>query len=51
MRSFGTESAQTCPTFWGIVDTGWRVAPVPTRVGTRACVHEEGCARERRRAV
>jgi len=36
----GTESAQTCASFRGSVDRGWRVEPLPSRVGTRARVPE-----------
>ena len=34
----GTELAQTCASFRGSVDRGWRVEPLPSRVGTRARV-------------
>src|SRR5207237_6177849 len=38
---FGTNSARTRTSFFDSVDAGWRVAAVPTRVGTRARVHEK----------
>ena len=44
MREFGTELAQTCATLSGIVDSGWRVAALPTRVGMRARVPRKECA-------
>jgi hypothetical protein len=44
MSEFGTKSAQTCTRLSGIVDAGWRVAAVPTRVGTRARVPGTGFA-------
>jgi hypothetical protein len=34
----GSESAQTCASLCGSVDRGWRVEPLPSRVGTRARV-------------
>jgi hypothetical protein len=46
MREFGTELAQTRAGLSGIVDSGWRVAALPTRVGTRARVPEEAWACE-----
>jgi hypothetical protein len=44
MRRFDMKSAQTCTRFSGIVDLGWWVAAVPSRVGTRARVPSEACA-------
>jgi hypothetical protein len=40
----GTELAQTRAPSTGTVDGGWRVEPLPSRVGTRARVpgHEGG---------
>ena len=40
MRIFVTQLAQTPAQLSGIVDAGWRVAAVPSRVGTRARVPE-----------
>ena len=34
----GAKSTQTRETWWGSVDRGWRVATLPSRVGTRAHV-------------
>jgi hypothetical protein len=41
----GAESAQTRSILSGSVDRGWRVATLPSRVGTRACVAEKGGGR------
>jgi hypothetical protein len=38
MLRLGAESAQTCASLSASVDRGWRVASLPSRVGTRARV-------------
>jgi hypothetical protein len=44
MLRLGAELAQTYAPLSGSVDRGWRVEPLPSRVGARACVpdREEG---------
>jgi hypothetical protein len=44
MFGLGAKLARTNAPSWDSVDRGWRVEPLPSRVGTRACVpdSEEG---------
>jgi hypothetical protein len=38
MLGLGAKLARTYAPSWDSVDRGWRAEPLPSRVGTRACV-------------
>ena len=51
MTPIDTQSMQPRSAFSGSVDRGWRVAPIPSRVGLYARVPEDGAAVEHNAAV